>query len=432
MKRLYLEFFVGLSGLFFLCILAFSYVTQELTTDYEAELEISHVSSVMQILDDVAAQRGQQKADKLLAGYAEKSHLTFQQFTWDEIGFTQSERNELSRRGALFDDENEYWVVFGDQKWVYYLQPDIEEDLWQMLDLEVKLLWASFFATFALYSAIMLRLLSGRFRKLEEATMAFSDGDFKVRASEKAGDRVGRLNARFNQMADKISELIQSHKHLTNAIAHELRTPIFRMQCQLDLLEESALNTAQKGYVAGIYDDIDELESLIEELLYFAKMERSGVTLQLKQQDVAEVLQRTIAHCQRDTKQILSLECPEQCYFEVDAHHLERAVSNIIRNAFRYAKRCISVKVFCQEGALTIQVDDDGCGIPPEERENVLKPFYRVGTSRDRQSGGHGLGLAIVAQVVSLHQGEVHISESDCGGARFTIRLPQAKCHLVK
>ena len=68
MKRLYLEFFGGLSGLFFLCILAFSFVTQELTTDYEAELEISHVSSVMQILDDVAAQRGQAKADKLLAG----------------------------------------------------------------------------------------------------------------------------------------------------------------------------------------------------------------------------------------------------------------------------------------------------------------------------------------------------------------------------
>ena len=431
MKRLYLEFFVGLSGLFFLCIFAFSFVTQELTTDYEAELEISHVSSVMQILDDVAAQRGQEKANKLLAGYAEKSHLTFQQFSWDEIGFTEYERNELSRRGALFDDENEYWVVFGDQQWVYYLQPDVEQDLWQMLDLEVKLLWASFFATFALYSAIMLRLLSGRFRKLEEATMAFSDGDFKVRASEKAGDRVGRLNARFNQMADKISELIQSHKHLTNAIAHELRTPIFRMQCQLDLLEESALNAEQKGYLGGIYDDIDELESLIEELLYFAKMERSGVTLQLKQQDVAEVLQRTIAHCQKDTKQVLSLECPSQCYFDVDAHHLERQYPILSVMLSATQNTAFQSKAFCQEGALTIQVDDDGCGIPPEERENVLKPFYRVGTSRDRQSGGHGLGLAIVSQVVSLHQGEIQISESDCGGARFTIRLPQAKCHIA-
>lgn len=431
MKRLYLEFFIGLSGLFFLCILVFSFVTQELTTDYEAELEISHVSSVMQILDDVAAQRGQAKADKLLAGYAEQSHLTYQAFSWDQLGFTQAEHDKLSRRGALFEDENQYWVVYGDQKWVYFLQPDNEQDLWQMLDLEFKLLWASFFATFALYSAIMLKMLSSRFRKLEKATMAFSDGDFKVRASEKAGDRVGRLNARFNQMADKISELIQSHKHLTNAIAHELRTPLFRMQCQLDLLEESALNTEQKNTLAGLYEDVDELESLIEELLYFAKMERSGVTLQLQQQDVSEVLQRTLVHCQKDTSKQLVLDCPKHCLFDVDAHHLERAVSNIIRNAFRYAEQCIVVKAFGQDSVLTIQVDDDGCGIPPDERENVLKPFYRVGTSRDRQSGGHGLGLAIVSQVVSLHQGELQISESDSGGARFIIRLPQARCQVV-
>ncbi|WEM44650.1 ATP-binding protein (plasmid) [Photobacterium sp. DA100] len=430
MKRLYLEFFVGLSGLFFLCIFAFSFVTQELTTDYEAELEISYVSSVMQILDDVAAQRGQEKADTLLAGYAERSHLTYQRFSWDEIGLSQAQHDKLSRRGALFEGENQYWVVYGDQKWVYFLQPDPEQDLWQMLDLEFKLLWVSFFATFALYSAIMLKLLSNRFRKLENATMAFSNGEFTVRASEKAGDRVGRLNARFNQMADKISELIQSHKHLTNAIAHELRTPLFRMQCQLDLLEESALDAEQKKHLGGIYEDVDELEALIEELLYFAKMERSGVTLQLQQQDVAEVLQRTIVHCQKDTSKQLVLDCPEHCYFDVDAHHLERAVSNIIRNAFRYAEQCIVVSAFCQQGALTIQVDDDGCGIPPKERENVLKPFYRVGTSRDRQSGGHGLGLAIVAQVVSLHKGELLIGESDSGGARFTIYLPEARCQI--
>ncbi|MGF1724840.1 ATP-binding protein [Photobacterium nomapromontoriensis] len=424
MKRLYLEFFLGVSALFFLCILTFTYVTQELTPDYDAEVEIGYVSGTVEILDDVAAQRGQEVANKLFSGFVRRNSLQFTRFPRNTPALSPLQETKLQRDGAVFAAENRYWVTFGDRKWVYYLEPDLTASVWQHLNVEMMLMWASFFATFALYSAIMIKLLARRFRMLEKATVAFSEGDFSVRASEKNCDQLGRLNIRFNQMADKISGLIQSHKQLSNAIAHELRTPIFRVQCQLEMLEDSPLNAEQQGHIAGIHDDMEELELLIEELLYFAKMERSGIKLAVSEQNIAEVLQRTVLHCQKDTTKQLRLDCPDNCYVMVDAHHIERAVSNIIRNAFRYAEEIINIRAYCLGHKLYIQIDDDGCGIPAEEREKVLQPFYRVGTARDRQSGGHGLGLAIVNQVVALHHGSIEISDSDSGGARFTISLP--------
>lgn len=424
MKRLYLEFFLGVSVLFFLCILTFTYVTQELTPDYDAEVEIGYVSGTVEILDDVAAQRGQETADKLFRGFVRRNSLLFTSFPWDTPALSPLKAVKLQRDGAVFAAENRYWVTYGDRKRIYYLEPDLTASVWQHLDAEMTLMWLSFFATFALYSAIMLKLLARRFRMLEKATVAFSDGDFTVRASEKNGDQLGRLNVRFNQMADKISALIHSHKQLSNAIAHELRTPIFRVQCQLEMLENSELDASQQAQIAGIHEDIEELELLIEELLYFAKMERSGITLTMTKQNIADILRRTVLQCQKDTSQLLQLDCQENYYVMVDAHHIERAVSNIIRNAFRYAEQTIRIRAYCLSDKLCIEIDDDGCGIPVEEREKILQPFYRIDTARDRQSGGHGLGLAIVNQVVTLHHGSLEISDSDSGGARFTIVLP--------
>ncbi|GHA52952.1 ATP-binding protein [Photobacterium aphoticum] len=429
MKRLYLEFFFGVSGLFLLCVLAFAFAMRTLAPDYEGEVEIGYVSGVVSILDDVEAQRGQPVADNLLAGFAKRNGLTVTPVPWDDPALSVEMANKVRRLGTAYQSDNHYWVTFGDRARVYYLAPDESASIWQHAETKVAVMWLSFLFTFALYSALMIRLLARRFNQLERATLAFAEGDFHARASENPKDRLGRLNLRFNQMADKIGALIASHKQLSNAVAHELRTPIFRVQCQLDLLESSELSAQQQSYVAGINEDMDELEALIEELLYYAKMERSslaaGIMLSLKSVDVSALLQRVVLQAQKTTPVPVSLHCPSPCSWVLDAHHIERAVSNLIRNASRYAQNAITVTVIPQPDALVIQVDDDGCGIPEIERVKVLQPFYRVDSARDRQSGGHGLGLSIVSQIVSLHHGQLAITDSDSGGARVTITLPQ-------
>ncbi|MGF1688686.1 ATP-binding protein [Photobacterium japonica] len=437
MKRLYLEFFLGLSGLFLLCVVAFASAVHTLAPDYEGEVEMGYVSGVVSILEDVKAQRGLSVADKLLTGFAKRNSLILTPMTWDDPALTANVVRKLQRDGVAYQRDNHFWLTYGDRQQVYYLAPDETASIWQHAETQLVILWLSFLFTFALYSALMIRLLARRFNQLERATLAFAEGDFHARASEHPRDRLGRLNLRFNHMADKIGALIASHKQLSNAIAHELRTPIFRVQCQLDLLETSDLSSQQQSYIAGIHDDMDELEALIEELLYYAKMERSslsaGIMLSLKTVDVAELLDHTVSQCQKSLVTqpadgmvpSVNLTCPSPCLWVLDAHHISRAVSNLIRNASRYADSEITVTVERQAGALVIQIDDDGCGIPASERENVLQPFYRVNSARDRQSGGHGLGLSIVSQIVSLHRGQLVITDSESGGTRVIMTLPE-------
>lgn len=425
MKRLYCEFFISVAVLFFLSVLAYISITQDFTPDYEEIVEVSQVHSSMMILDDVARVRGQLPADELFANYAKENRLVTTALPWSSPELDAEIIDNLKQHGIFSDDEYRYYVVYGDKQQVYLLSPDQSEPIWEKLDFESGLLWAVFYTTFAVYSALMLFILSRRFRALEQATLAFAEGNFAVRASEKAGDRLGRLNSSFNQMADKISALITSHKQLTNAVAHELRTPVFRVQCQLEMLEDAGLSPEQQHYVAGIHDDMTELEQLIEELLYFAKMERAAIPLNLTSGHVSCWLDKLVASCQKDTDINIALDCAPEEQASVDVHQLTRAVSNIIRNASRYAEQGIDVRVFSKEQALYIQIDDDGIGIPEAERERILEPFYRVGTARDRESGGHGLGLAIVAQIAARHQGKLKIGLSDSGGARFTLILPQ-------
>jgi len=426
MKRLYCEFFIGVAVLFFLSIVSYIYVTEELTPDYEEIIEFNQVHSVVNILDDVANSVGQSRADELLAQYAEENRLSVSVYQWESPELTVEIIDDLQSHQIYLDDSYSYFVVYGDGRQIFKIYPDLSKPIWEQLDFDETLLWVFFYAGFAIYSALMLKILSRRFRVLEQTTLAFAEGDFAVRASEKPGDRLGSLNSSFNQMADKISALITSHKQLTNAVAHELRTPVFRVQCQLEMLEDLGLTPDQLNYAVGIHDDMAELEQMIEELLYFAKMERAVIPLNLTSPYMTEWLDKLVTNCQKETDIPITINYQHEERASVDVYQLTRAVSNIVRNASRYAEQGIDVSVFRCGHELHIQVDDDGIGIPDTERERILEPFYRVGTARDRESGGHGLGLAIVAQIMSRHQGRTEIGSSKSGGARFTLIVPQA------
>ncbi len=118
------------------------------------------------------------------------------------------------------------------------------------------------------------------------------------------------------------------------------------------------------------------------------------------------------------------LQQPSKLKANVDAHYLERAIQNLLVNAKRYAKHQVLLSLKSNDGEVEITVDDDGCGIPPEQHEAILQPFVRLDESRSKGRGGFGLGLAIVSRIVSWHQGQIAIDASPLGGARFSIRLP--------
>jgi two-component system OmpR family sensor kinase len=226
-------------------------------------------------------------------------------------------------------------------------------------------------------------------------------------------------------------------------VSHELRTPIARLEFGLELLDTRAKDPDLSKRVKAMEGDLRELNSLVNELLDMSKLD-SARNLQAEPTALAAVL--------RDCMDMLppsphALECllggelgdklgdtlgdkrgdkrgDDLGELALDRRLLARAVCNLLRNAQKYAGSRIRLAATRGEHGVEITVDDDGPGIPPEERDKIFEPFYRLDRSRDRSTGGFGLGLSIARKAVALHGGSLHAETSPLGGARFVITLP--------
>ncbi|MEF1164642.1 ATP-binding protein, partial [Vibrio parahaemolyticus] len=212
-----------------------------------------------------------------------------------------------------------------------------------------------------------------------------------------------------------------------NAVAHELRTPIFRLQWQADLLADSSLNEQQTKYVNSIVEDIDEMEEMVEELLYYAKMERPETELRTESLELNSLLLDLKDKWQQETPLPITVkdtDCKE-AQIKTDPKLLKRALDNLLRNAMRYADSQIMLEVTEDEEHCMISIHDDGNGIDEKDWPHLFEAFYSADKSRNKSTSGFGLGLAIVRQIMELQRGDVSISHSPLGGACFTVSLPK-------
>ncbi len=180
--------------------------------------------------------------------------------------------------------------------------------------------------------------------------------------------------------------------------------------------------------------DIGVIDNMIEELLLHSRLDHGKIELQPTDIAVLPWLQQVLSEHQPDTGKLTlqlhnhtGLADPQLSF---DSFYLKRALSNLLRNASRYAEHNIDIRLGWNDNVASLIVDDDGPGIPEQEREHVFQPFVRLDTSRDRRTGGYGLGLAIVSRIMQWHNGEVKLSQSPQGGARFELRWP-SQLHAV-
>ncbi|MAC45808.1 MAG: hypothetical protein CMI12_02990 [Oceanospirillum sp.] len=304
-----------------------------------------------------------------------------------------------------------------------------------------------------------------RIRHLAQATQKLGQGELTVRASEAGHLRVSDLNHNFNTMAERIQQLIESHKHLSNAVSHELRTPISRIKFELDYAQDlDDVQELQKS-LNSIAEDINELEDLVSEALTYARFERSGLKLDYESQVLDSWLQqwsqqiklphdnitltlvsglsdslgssskaatlvqpgpyRAQTHQISQRVQIQTSQVPQSMEVEFHPSSIKRALDNLVLNACRYADYQVQVSFEVLDGSVSILVDDDGPGIPEQDRATLFDPFVRADKSRSKLTGGFGLGLAIVKQIVLRHQGQVEVTDSPLGGARFKLSWPR-------
>ncbi|TDR78435.1 two-component system sensor histidine kinase RstB [Paludibacterium purpuratum] len=258
---------------------------------------------------------------------------------------------------------------------------------------------------------------------LEQTATRLAHGHFTARARLPESSGVRRVGQAFNRMADSIAELLASKKALTNAVAHELRTPLARLRYRLELTEDADSPAHQ-----AMARDLDEIDKLIEELLLHAKLDRPEAPLTPSTFNAAGWLDDRIAGQVSLAPELNWVRLPLEADAEAitaDHHLLTRVLDNLLSNARRYTNTLVRVSLRLEKGQHVLIVDDDGPGIPPEDRDRVFSPFVRLDSSRHRSTGGHGLGLAIVERIARAHRGQVRIDTSPEGGARFIFSWPE-------
>jgi two-component system OmpR family sensor kinase len=251
----------------------------------------------------------------------------------------------------------------------------------------------------------------------------FGAGKLSARARMRPSASIYPLAERINHMADRIADLLEAQNNLLHSVSHELRTPIARLEFGMELLGARTDDPALHKRIAAMEGDLAELNTLVNELLGMTRLD-SAQALQAAPFALGPMLQEC-AESLPPSPHLLVFDLPDDLGDIVgDRRLLARAVGNLLRNAQKYASQQVALSARRSVDGVEIVVEDDGPGIPATERDKIFEPFYRLDRSRDRATGGFGLGLSIAQKAVTLHRGSLRAGEAGLGGARFVIALP--------
>ncbi len=257
----------------------------------------------------------------------------------------------------------------------------------------------------------VVRRLTQRLEALQQGVQSWGEGDLSRRLPEDGQDEVAFLAQRFNIAAARVQALMTSNKALLANASHELRSPLTRIRMGLELMDKTEITRS-----------IHELDALIDEILLASRLDASPIdALSLHPVDL-------IGLCAEECAQTgAELNVTDGCtavLVQGESKLLRRVVRNLLENARRYAEGEVTLSVRQYEDQAMIRVSDHGPGVPPDQRERIFEPFYRLSGASERD-GGVGLGLALVKSITERHGGSVRCEDPSTGqGACFTVTLP--------
>jgi len=291
-----------------------------------------------------------------------------------------------------------------------------------LLELLPPLFYLSIFVVVGLWLRPLLR-------DLDLITGAMQRFATDYREPMKTADRATQLTSlarNLDDMSARLSGLIQSQKELAAALSHEMRTPLARIRFALAVLGHGGGEKLQHELDA-IGTDLQEIDGLVASILEYARLDHPDLALHEQVVPLAPWLEQTLDKCRQPQKEIEVVRDDAFAEARMDPRLMAIALSNLIVNACRYARATVRLTLRAGAAGYELVVEDDGDGVPEAARGAVFKPFTRLDTSRNRETGGFGLGLAIVARIAALHGGAVAVEASRAlGGACFTLRWPGA------
>ena len=280
------------------------------------------------------------------------------------------------------------------------------------------------FALAAIAIAILLRPVANQLRAVEKTATAIAQGDLSARIDMSRSIRKLPLASAFNSMADRTESLLQSQRELLQAVSHELRTPLARIQFATEMIRGSKSDQDREQRLESVDKATEELDRLVGELLAYVRLDSGSIDRSAEAININELIDE-----QCDTFGSMTPKVAFTKQYDSEAHpvfadpkSISRAIGNLLANASRYAVSEIRISTHYRDKSTLIVVEDDGPGIPEQDRQKILNPFV---TLDDSNPGGAGLGLALVQRIVNQLDGTIEVSQSDLGGAKFEIRIPR-------
>ncbi|USG65813.1 HAMP domain-containing histidine kinase [Brevibacillus ruminantium] len=299
--------------------------------------------------------------------------------------------------------------------------------------------FAGLLLAFFLVGVRMRKLLLMPLERMSQAARKIAEGDLDVQLPQSTIREVAEVRDGFEVMVNglqsahqKQAELEEERRFVIAAVAHDLRTPLFALRGYLDGLEQGIARTPEQAakYVAVCKEKSAQLDRLVEDLFAFTKIEYRETELSENTADLHDIVQKSIDSLEPQAQQkhisILAHYGMDDCVIRGDAHLLERAISNLLDNAVRYTPAYGRILVQCRrkEDRAAFTIRDSGPGFGPEELRRIFEPLYRGEQSRNRATGGAGLGLTISQRIIHRHGGELVAGNHPDGGAILTVWLP--------
>ncbi len=271
----------------------------------------------------------------------------------------------------------------------------------------------------------IVRRLTKRLEALEQGVKQWGDGNLAVRLPQDGHDEVAALAQGFNVAAARVQTLLLSHKALLANASHELRSPLARIRMGLELMD------AQPGvaFKDEIARNIQELDQLIDEILLASRLDASEADIGT--QEVVDLAGLAAEECAHTDADLQTEGRARGLLVQGVSRLLRRMLRNLLENARRHAAGTVTMGLTSERGQVVLRVCDNGPGVPPELRERIFEPFYRLPGASERD-GGVGLGLALVKSIVLRHGGTVMCEGRPTGGACFVVVLPQALLPCAK
>jgi len=314
--------------------------------------------------------------------------------------------------------------VYGSDQLLRATDQEFRERSYQAMILAaiVAILLASIFGYF------FARTLVHPIRRMTETAVAIKEGDLSARTDLQGEDEISQLGQTFDAMADTMERDRKLERRLTTDVAHELRTPLMAIQATVEAMVDGVLPVDEQRLMT-VDSEVMRLSRLVDQLLKLSRLENRSNPTKKEVIDVGEVVAGIIATHEayvREAGLTLKYRADANVLIMGDPDLIRQATANLISNAVRYTDEGghINVRVRRGESMASIAVQDTGIGLTPEEARMVFQRFWRADSGRDRESGGLGVGLTVVKEIVERHNGWVQVEGRKGEGACFTIHIP--------